>query len=401
MKSLLIICETDLSKDPRVLRQVMALKNDFNITTCGVAPTGDEKAFYSIYPVVDYHFKYPVVLRKTVSLIIQLQAKVRNNNRPLILSFLKMVSRKAYYKKKYWTIHRLRLLNDLKKDKFDIIIANDISTLPLAAKLRSDKTKLVFDAHEYHPEELNEIEHWRTEEKPAVIYFLKEHLPSVDLMITVSQPIADRYNKEFNIKPIVITNAPAYVELNIIEPTVGKIKLVHHGAAIKERLLEETINVMNFLDEAYTLDLMLVPTDKDYLHVLKEKYKNDKRIQFSDPVPTTGICARINNYDIGIYILPPLNFNNINALPNKFFEFIQARLALAIGPMPAMSEIINKYKLGAVAKEYSSESLAKAIKELSIEDLIACKKNSAIAAKDLCAEMNTEILKKELIKLVN
>jgi hypothetical protein len=400
VKSLLIICDTDLSKDPRVLRQVKALKGNFNITTCGVSPTGEENTFYSIYPVVDYHFKYPVVFRKIVSLAIQLQSKFRKFTRPFILSLRSGLSKNSYYEKKYWTIHRIRLANVLKKLNPDVIIANDISTLPLAGKLKSGKTKLVFDAHEYHPEELNEIESWRTEEKPAVIFFLKKYLPAVDLMLTVSQPIADKYSEEFNVKPIIITNAPGAIELEPKEPG-SKIKLIHHGGAIKERLLEETINVMNFLDERYTLDLILVATDKTYLDYLKDKYKNDIRIKFLAPVPTSEISRTINQYDIGIYILPPLNFNNINALPNKFFEFIQARLAVAIGPMPAMAGIVNQYNLGVVADDYKSESLAKAIQQLSHEKLFSCKKNSSKAAKDLNAEINMEILKKEIANLVN
>ena len=37
------------------------------------------------------------------------------------------------------------------------------------------------------------------------------------------------------------------------------------------------------------------------------------------------IVRTINQFDLGVYLLPPVNFNSAHALPNKFFEFIQAR----------------------------------------------------------------------------
>ena len=137
------------------------------------------------------------------------------------------------------------------------------------------------------------------------------------------------------------------------------------------------------------------------MNFLKQKYKDDKRVSFIDPVGTHEISKKINEYDIGIYILPPLNFNNINALPNKFFEFIQGRLAVAIGPMPAMAEIVKRYSLGVVAQDYTSRSLATAIKNLSRENIYKCKKNAEAAAMELSEEKNKQTLLEEIKKLSN
>ena len=49
-----------------------------------------------------------------------------------------------------------------------------------------------------------------------------------------------------------------------------------------------------------------------------------------------------NDYDVGLYLLPPTNFNQRYALPNKFFEFIQGRLAIAIGPSPEMAKLVER-----------------------------------------------------------
>jgi hypothetical protein len=85
------------------------------------------------------------------------------------------------------------------------------------------------------------------------------------------------------------------------------------------------------------------------------------------------IISFSNKYDIGLFYLEPVTFNYENALPNKLFEFIQARLAIAISPNPEMKAIVDKYNLGVVADNYSIENLAEKIKKLSRQDILAFK----------------------------
>ena len=57
-------------------------------------------------------------------------------------------------------------------------------------------------------------------------------------------------------------------------------------------------------------------------------------------------------------MLFPVNFNHIHAFPNKFFEFIQARLALVIGYSLEMIEIVKKYQIGVIAKSFLRKGLS-------------------------------------------
>lgn len=407
-KKVLIICYNTLHNDPRVLRQIDALKDEFHIVAAGYSnPNRDgvdyiELSGFQAYKVIDFYFEYPVPLRKMFaagSLAYLRWHRFSTKTWKNIVSGTPLRKLKYYLEKAYWSESKTKNTLQLKDVSPDLIIANDIESLPVAIKIKGPDCKLVFDAHEYHPLELNEVREWRRHEKPVIDYFCKLYLKTPDLMITVSQPIADEYHKNFGVKPIVVTNAPPFQQL---EPRVvgDKIRLIHHGGAVRHRLLEETINVMNYLDDGYTIDLMLVPSHKEYLAELKEKYKHDKRISFVNPVSTAQISGTINAYDLGVYILPPLNFNNINALPNKFFEFVQGRLAIAIGPMPAMAEIVHAYGIGIVAKEYTSESLADEIKRFTKQDIYNCKKNSDKAAHDLCSEHNMAILRTEIKKIL-
>lgn len=404
-KTVLIICFNTLHNDPRVLRQIKILKDQFTVVAAGFSDPMCDVSFVQLeeyrYKMIDFFFDYPWLFRKFFAFFTLIYLKASG----IYGRFLKKVfmtlpfTRFLYFEKEYWKLMKKHFLK-LKNISADVIIANDIDTLPLAFKLKRSSSKLVFDAHEYHPMELEELEWWRKSIKPKIEYMCGRYIKEADLMFTVSDPIANEYKKNFKVEPVVITNAPAFVQLKPTEPG-EHIRLIHHGGAIKERLLEETIGVMEYLDNNYSLDLMLIGSDSEYLSSLKEKYKDDVRISFKDPVPTQQISKTINQYDIGIYILPPLNFNNINALPNKFFEFIQGRLMVAIAPMPAMAEIVKKYNLGVVAGDYSSKALADAIKKLSREEIYKRKKSSDTAAMELSEETNKQVLLNEIKKLLN
>jgi hypothetical protein len=79
-------------------------------------------------------------------------------------------------------------------------------------------------------------------------------------------------------------------------------------------------------------------------------------------------------------------------LPNKLFDFIQARLGIAIGPTPEMAEIVNHYENGVVADDFTPESLAAKMNELTHDDVIKFKLNSTRAAKDFNAEKNAIVM---------
>ena len=122
--------------------------------------------------------------------------------------------------------------------------------------------------------------------------------------------------------------------------------------ASKERGIEKMIEMMEYLDSRFTLDLMLVKTaDEEYFKNLESQVSQTKNTRIIPTVPFEEIIPFTSQYDIGFYILQPTNFNGYNALPNKFFEFIQARLAIAIGPSPEMSKYVKTYNLVTIQRK--------------------------------------------------
>src|SRR5205823_126992 len=142
------------------------------------------------------------------------------------------------------------------------------------------------------------------------------------------------------VRATVVRNAPPFADLQpseVHEP----IRILHHGAALRGRGLEEMLRVADLLDDRFTLDFVLVEHTPGFRDALIDRAKDNPRVRFPPPVPMRELVTLANGYDIGLYLLRPSNFNQLHALPNKFFEFIQGRLALAIGPSPEMAHLVE------------------------------------------------------------
>ena len=163
--------------------------------------------------------------------------------------------------------------------------------------------------------------------------------------------------------------------------------------ASPERGIEVMIETMDYVDSRFHLDLMLVANyNQEYLQQLEQMVKTRKNVRIIPPVPFEEIIPFTSRYDIGFYILKPANFNHLYALPNKFFEFIQARLMVAISPNPEMARLVRQYNLGIIAKDFSPQEMAKSLNSLSKEQILQYKENANKTAKILNAEKEGEKL---------
>ena len=193
-------------------------------------------------------------------------------------------------------------------------------------------------------------------------------------------------NQEFD-----ITTFPTHY----INP--NHIRIIHHGNASPDRCIEAMIETMDYVDSRFTLDLMLVATfHQDYFQKLQAMVEKRKNVHIIPPVSFEEIIPFSSYYDIGFFLVPPTTYNLQMCLPNKFFEFIQARLAIAIGPSPEMARLVQEYNLGIIAKDFSAKEMAKSLNALTKEQILQYKENANKAAKILNAEKEGEKLFKIL-----
>ncbi|RMD64348.1 glycosyltransferase [Candidatus Parcubacteria bacterium] len=249
--------------------------------------------------------------------------------------------------------------------------------------------KLLFDAHEFSPAEFEDRLLWRLAYRRYAVELARRFAPQADAMTTVSWGIAKAWRAFCGVEPAVITNAPPYQEITPSPVQPDRIRMVHHGGAVRSRHLERMLELMALLDERFTLDLILVPGDAAYIARLKEQAKPfGNRVRFLDPVPPAEIPRFIAQYDIGLYMMPDNSLNNRYALPNKFFEFVQARLAVAVWPVSEMPMLAEKFGFGIVAEECTVSSMADSLRKLTCEDVSRLKRKADKAAREFCYEAN-------------
>ena len=373
MKKVLILAFSNLKHDARVLRQIEFLRENYTLTVA----------------CFDSHEINNVEILKI--------KQVKPSFTDKIISSVLLLSR--FYSSAYQILYNnSSLRNILKERSFDLIIGNDIESLPLAFSLRK-KAKILFDAHEYAPRHFEDKLVWRIFFQNFNIYLCRKYLSQVDAMTTVGKGLAEEYVKHYRVNPIIITNANYFYPG--IEPYPvdhNRVRLIHHGGANPSRQLELMIEMMDLLDHRFELDLMLITPPiankktRAYLDSLKKLIADRSRIKILPPKKPSEIVDAINQYDIGVFLIPPINFNYKNTLPNKLFDFIQARLAIAIGPTPEMASIVNEYHLGVVSEDFTPQSLASKLKNLTPDQILQFKKQSGAVARELSADRNKKIL---------
>ncbi len=377
-KHILIFSKRTLHDAPRVIREIEVLKDDFIIFSLGeTKPTDGTVIHENIYT---QRSLFDIVYNRIKGILFRLN---------IVRHYISRFSRIDQF---------------IIKNKISIIIIHEPVFLPLAVRLKKKyNIKIVFNAHEYHPLEFEDQPGWLESTGSVYDKLYRDYLSKLDLMINVCDGIAEKCLTEYNVESIVIPNAAFYSKIPIFERTEDKIKIIYHGAILESRKIEEMIKVAELLGENYVFDIMGTSLDYNniYYQKLLKNISNLSNVSFKKSVLFDEIIPTINKYDIGLFLLPPSNFNYEYALPNKIFEYIQAKLAIAISPSKEMRHIVEKYNLGVVADDFSPESLAKKIKELSKDDIFRFKQKSEIASKVENAEKYSELYLSHIKMLLN
>jgi len=280
------------------------------------------------------------------------------------------------------------LAAQLAQKDYDLIVSHDLVLLPFVFQVKGSKTRVMLDAREYYPRHFDDRWLWRKLHRPINEYLCREYLHRCDKVITVSEGLADEYNRVYGIHPEVIMSLPALRNLQPSLTNPGRIRMIHHGAAGRSRKTEIMLEMMDHVDERFTLDLMMVVRDVKYWKKIVSMAKERKNVRIVPPVPMQEIIPRTNQYDIGLFLVPPTNFNLEYTLPNKLFEFIQARLAVAIGPSIEMSRIVREFDCGLISKDFEPRSLANELNQLTVGKIMELKEHAHEAARQLNAEAN-------------
>ncbi|NKX49456.1 glycosyltransferase family 4 protein [Arthrobacter deserti] len=353
---MLILSLSPLRRDPRVLKQINLFRGRYRVITCGYGPAPDGVAEHvEIDPACIGWPRDPkrLALRR--------------------------------YRDVYWNVAGVaEAYRLLRSRRFGAVLANDLNTVPLALSL--DSTHGVHaDLHEFGPKEHFDKPAWRALVAPYMRWLCRTSLPRAASVTTVSAGIARQYGLDFGVQAAVVTNAAPYVRKQP-RPTGSTIRLIHSTAGQRYRRIEDIIEAFRGIRSGIELDLIVMPNEPGYVDELRRLAGQVPAVRFRDPVPYEQLVDTVAEYDVAIAYLPPTNFNLAQALPNKFFEAVQARTGLIIGPSPAMVELVRRHGLGAVARDFSTAGLREVLDSLTPELVDGWKQHADQAAEVLSAE---------------
>lgn len=364
---ILVLTFTPFAQEPRALKQVRYLRESAEVTTAGFGPAP--------FDGVD-HVEIQEVPPQRWGLLgrlIGLALLVLHWYRPL--TWINALDRAT-----------ARQLGGV---EWDIVIAHDLKALEAAFKLRA-RDGVILDLHEYAPRQEEHSFVWRLLIAPYFRWMCRVKVPQAAAVVTVSQGIADEYQRQFGFDSTLVVNATPYQDLEV-QPTSGPLRLVHSGGIAVQRRLDIMVQGVRESAADVTLDLFLVGGDSPLMSNLKSLAGDDPRIRFRDPVPYTELIKTLNGYDVGLSIFPPTTFNLAWCLPNKFFDFVQARLGVIVGPSPEMARFVDEYKIGLVLPDFEPSSLAAALESLTAEHVAQWKRASAAHASALSSESQAAI----------
>lgn len=356
---LLILCFSPLRRDPRVLRQLTLLKDSYEISTCGFGPAPEGATQHFEIPANATGW-WPTNLRLAGGFLAARQFGVFYRNEPRVRAALTLIPKGA----------------------FDVIIANDLNTVPLASLLQPVRG-FHADLHEWEPRIPGSGFSWKAMGLPYAQWQLRQ-VGRAASVTTVNPGLADSYRSEYGIEAGVVINAADYVDTAPAK-TPSPLRLIHSGGSNPGRRIDIMIDAMRGVEGA-TLDLMLMSTGAGTIDALKRHARDVPNVRFRDPVAFVDMVPTLQQYDVGISMLPPTSFNNTMALPNKLFEYVQARLALVVSPSPEMARVVRQHDLGVVSEDFTPESLREAIRSLTVANVDQFKANSHAAARKLSAE---------------
>lgn len=359
---LLILSFVPIDGDPRVIKQVRRFVDEYQVTTCSPGP--------SPHPGVEH-----------VSLRDDFVADRSFADR-VTLEFARRAER--FERVYFGSAGPLQVQRLLGGRQFDAVIANDAETVGIACRLFGAE-RVHADLHEFFPDMGFADDKLGRRQARYWSWMTRAQVSQAASSTTVAEAIAERYH-EYGVFPGVVTNSTHLRDLPV-RPVEGPIRLVHSGNPFHERSLAEIMRAVaaSPVDVTFDLYLTLAPA-KERAEFVALAAELGERITVHDPVPQSILIETLNEHDLGIHVLQPVSANNIMALPNKFFDYVQARLGIIVGPSIEMERIVRQHGLGVVTDGFDERAIQKVIDALSPEAVYAYKQAADVAAGALSAE---------------
>lgn len=360
-RRILCVSFSPIHADSRVLRQLEVLRKHGEVTTVGYGPAPDGVARHIEVP--ENAASLPQTPLGVAKLALRLHDAVE-----LTAPGEKAVRRQV-----------------IESGPYDLVVANDARALPLAFAAANGAPVLA-DMHEWAAEERATILSWRLLVGPYFEALCKKYLPRAAAVTSVSLGLAGLYRDRYGVATEIVRNAADFQDLAPTPVDPQAIRLVHSGTADPERNILELIDAVDRLGDRFTLDLYLLEVPGGHLDVIRKKAASTPRVTVHPPVPPETLPRVLNQYDLGVFLYPLKTLSHLYHLPNKFFDYVQARLGLVFSPAPEIDAHVGEYGLGLITAGTSADALVDALRDITVDDVNRYKKAADRAARALSSE---------------
>jgi glycosyltransferase involved in cell wall biosynthesis len=260
-----------------------------------------------------------------------------------------------------------------------VINVHSVSLLPLGIALKYFyKSRLIYDTHELE----TEVDNSTGIRKKITKLIEYACLKYVDLIIVVSESIADWYQIHYDIRrPVVVLNVPPRRDLrssNIFREQLGIKKdqkiLIYQGILASGRgvsMILDAFKVRND-DRVVVVFMGYGPMVAD----ITEAARQNLNIFFHPAVSPDIVLDYTSSADVGISLIENTCLSYFYSMPNKLFEYAMAGLPVLVSNMKDMSELVQKNKIGSVIDEFTPQAINRAIDSLMASDLEVMRSNA-------------------------
>lgn len=287
----------------------------------------------------------------------------------------------------FYTEYNIRLFFKLLFTKKDVLLSNDLdSLLPNYIISNLQKKKLVYDSHELFSE-LPSVQGrfsqkiWR--------YLEKRLLPKIKYFFTVSDSIADWYFNAYGTKPLVLKNLPEYK--NISKKESKEKYILYQGALNDGRGLIPLIEAMQKIDTT-TLKIAGKGPHKSKIEKAISQFNVGDKVELLGNLHPKELLSITQNATMGISLEEDFGLSYRYSLPNKLFDYIQAKTPVVATYLPEIKKIITAYKIGEVIENHSPESISTTINKVLENGKDYYQQNLETASKELIWENQEDIL---------
>lgn len=232
------------------------------------------------------------------------------------------------------------------------VLCSDLYSLPLGVKFKKKyNAKLIYDSREIYSALAS------LSKKPFKQFVLKcfekINVKNVDSIIVTGDLDKEYLSKLFPKKRIeVVYNYPRkFKTLNQIDIrkefglSAESILAIYQGVLLKGRGIELCISSLKFAEELHLIVAGSGAMEKKYQDLAKSLGLAE-RVHFLGKVPYENLLQYTSGCDVGLCLIEPISFSYKLALPNKLFEYVQARIPIIATNLPAISKVFENFRIG-------------------------------------------------------